>query len=88
MTDSSGYREQSLPGMYFIDGTCICCGVCTTYAPALFAVNLEKEIGYVQRQPQDKKEEIAVRKALANCPVSAIREYEENKPNSIQGGLV
>lgn len=62
------------PGTYFVDESCICCGVCTTYAPLIFSVNLEKGIGYVLRQPQNRKEEIAVREAIVNCPVSAIRE--------------
>ena len=78
MADHSKNLLPNVPGRYFVDRRCICCGICTVFAPAFFKVDLEREVGYVSRQPGSGDEERAVKQAMSNCPVQAI---------GIRGGL-
>lgn len=68
------------PGAYYVDENCICCGICTRIAPGIFQINLIAEVGFVEKQPETKKEFDAVLEAILACPVSAIgKDNKENK---------
>jgi ferredoxin len=72
MADKNQRIRMNIDGKYYVDITCICCGICTLTAPVNFMVNLNKEFGYVKKQPENKEEENAVIAAMAQCPVGAI----------------
>ena len=67
------------PGKYFVDAGCICCGICTRIAPAIFKVNLIEEVGFVGKQPETKAEIEALLRAVIACPVDAIGEDRKER---------
>jgi ferredoxin len=72
MADFMNRTPLNVPGKYYVDFDCICCGICTLTAPLNFLVNQNDEYGYVIKQPENKDEIQAVEKAIQNCPVDAI----------------
>jgi glyoxylase-like metal-dependent hydrolase (beta-lactamase superfamily II)/ferredoxin len=62
--------EQNAAGNFFVDSTCINCGVSRHYAPAIFGDT--GTYAYVVRQPQGPAEELAAMQALLACPVGSI----------------
>ncbi|MBN1648252.1 MAG: ferredoxin [Spirochaetales bacterium] len=85
MAELSRKTPESVPGKYYVDLSCICCGICTLIAPKNFMVTLSKEYGYLGKQPENSEEKIAVDEAILHCPVNAIGAdgthsiYEENE---------
>ncbi len=55
---------------------CIGCGLCPATAPETFSIDYEKGKAKVKKQPSKITEEI--KKAVKNCPVSAIK-FENNE---------
>ena len=72
MADVTERTPLNIPGRYYVDFNCICCGICTLIAPLTFLVNLIDEYGYVGKQPESESERKAIEKAIQNCPVDAI----------------
>ena len=62
--------EANAPGDFYVDSTCINCGVSRHYAPAVFGDT--GTYAYVVRQPQDAEEELAAMQAMLSCPVGSI----------------
>lgn len=63
---------ENVQGDFFVDNACISCGFCWREAPDIFASHPIDTYAYVQRQPQDEAEKIAVQIILDTCPVQAI----------------
>lgn len=71
----SAYHErltESAPGTFYVDAQCLDCALCVEIAPAVFAIAGELR-SYVKKQPENAAELTAVRQAIANCCVEAIR---------------
>ena len=63
-------------GNFFVDSSCINCGVSRHYAPEIFGDTGAH--AFVKRQPQNAKEEFAAKQALLACPAASIG-MRENK---------
>jgi len=61
---------QNVDGPYYVDETCIACGVCVGEAPENFEMG--DEYAYVYKQPENDEEKEACENALEACPVDAI----------------
>jgi len=61
---------QNVDGPYYVDVTCIACGVCVGEAPENFEMG--DEYAYVYKQPENDEEKEACENALEACPVDAI----------------
>jgi len=72
MADFNKKNHFNVLGKYYVDDTCICCGICTVKSPGNMAVNLKEGIGYFYRQPETEQEEANCRQAYIDCPVNAI----------------
>jgi glyoxylase-like metal-dependent hydrolase (beta-lactamase superfamily II)/ferredoxin len=62
--------RENADGEFYVDSSCINCGVSRHYAPEVFGDT--GEYAFVKMQPQTPAEELAARQALLACPVSAI----------------
>jgi ferredoxin len=70
MADSSKKTKGSTSGAWFVDESCIACGLCTGDAPENFAMG--ESFAFVQKQPETPDEEDACETAMESCPVQAI----------------
>jgi glyoxylase-like metal-dependent hydrolase (beta-lactamase superfamily II)/ferredoxin len=61
---------QNAEGNFYVDSTCINCGVSRHYAPAIFGDS--GDFSFVKRQPQNAAEELAAQQALLSCPTASI----------------
>lgn len=72
-------RKKSLPqnadGLFFVDSTCINCGVSRHYAPMIFGDT--GDYAYVKRQPETRDEMLATEQALLSCPTASIGTREK-----------
>ena len=72
-------RKKALPenadGLFYVDRTCINCGVSRHYAPEIFGDT--GEFAYVKRQPQAEGERLAAERALLSCPSASIGTREK-----------
>lgn len=72
-------RRKSLPdnadGPFFVDSTCINCGVSRHYAPVIFGDT--GDYAYVMRQPETEAEILATKQALLSCPTASIGAREK-----------
>ena len=59
---------------YFVNETCIGCGLCTELCPEVFRMT-EEGVAEATEQEVSGAEE-AAKEALESCPVSAIEEQE------------
>lgn len=86
---------QNVPGDFFVDDTCIDCGVCRYVAAASFARADDVGLSYVRRQPADPAEETRALMALVACPTASIgtarridaRRAARAFPEEIEGGV-
>ncbi len=62
---------ENAPGTYYVDASCIDCGVCREVAPGLFAASRAGR-SFVARQPAGPDEERRARMALVACPTASI----------------
>ena len=72
MADSENRLEENVEGSYYVDDSCIACGVCVNEAPDNFTMNDDGTHAYVFKQPENSEEEDACTSALESCPVDAI----------------
>jgi glyoxylase-like metal-dependent hydrolase (beta-lactamase superfamily II)/ferredoxin len=72
-------RKKALPenaeGLFFVDNTCINCGVSRHYAPAVFGDT--GDFAYVRKQPETGDERLAAERALLSCPTASIGTREK-----------
>lgn len=63
-------RAENVPGVFYVDDTCIDCDLCRQIAPEVFSQAGDKSA--VHQQPQTPQEEFASLKALVTCPTASI----------------
>ncbi|NIP99874.1 MAG: MBL fold metallo-hydrolase, partial [Nitrospinaceae bacterium] len=62
--------QENVEGNFYVDSTCIDCGACRRFAPAVFGET--EEYSYVFRQPQSPANELKAQRALLACPTASI----------------
>jgi ferredoxin len=72
MADSSEACEENVPGAWYVDKSCIFCGLCNSIAPDNFAESEDGTHDYVYKQPDNDEELAACQDAMAQCPVNSI----------------
>lgn len=72
MADSRIKVPENVPGLFYVDATCIDCDLCRETAPGNFRRNDRDRRSFVNRQPAGPEEEAACVAALEECPVEAI----------------
>lgn len=72
MADRKLKLPENVPGLYYVDNTCIDCDLCRSTAPRLFARHDEGGYSYVQRQPVTTDEIAEAEEARAGCPTETI----------------
>lgn len=70
MADPARRLPDNAPGAFFVDATCIDCGMCRWLAPAVFGDLPES--AYVHAQPADTAAREAARRAALACPTGSI----------------
>ena len=65
---------QNVPGRFYVDSTCIDCGLCPSTAPAHFRRDDDIGQSYVHHQPETDEEIALCREALESCPTESIGE--------------
>ncbi|MBN1336674.1 MAG: ferredoxin [Deltaproteobacteria bacterium] len=58
--------------VFYTNGNCIVCSVCSDIAPDNFGISDEEDHYRVRCQPRDAAELERCREAMENCPVGAI----------------
>ena len=66
---------ENIDGLFYVDSSCINCGVSRNYASGLFGDT--GEFAFVKKQPVTADELMAARQALLSCPVAAIGTREK-----------
>ncbi len=72
MTNLKDKYIENAQGEYYVDESCITCGLCVSTAPYNFTFTYGDKHAYVIKQPDDPSEETDCRKAMEGCPVDAI----------------
>jgi glyoxylase-like metal-dependent hydrolase (beta-lactamase superfamily II)/ferredoxin len=62
--------EESAPGAFFVDRSCIDCGTCYTFVPEVFGD--AGEHAFVRRQPDGDGDLLRASQALVACPTASI----------------
>jgi ferredoxin len=70
MADSTKKTPGTVPGPWFVDESCVSCGLCANEAPENFEMG--DSFAFVKKQPSDPDEEAASETAMSSCPVQAI----------------
>jgi ferredoxin len=67
------YRvEQNVAGKFYVDRSCIYCGLCDETAPTVFREYKEWGWAYVYNQPSTPEELRLVKEAAEGCPSGSI----------------
>lgn len=72
MADKNQKTSENIPGKYYVDNTCIDCGMCPAAAPQFFRRFDEGGYSIVYRQPQTADEIATANEALDGCPTDSI----------------
>lgn len=72
MADPNAKNPGNVPGIYYVDDTCIDCDLCRETAPTVFRRNEEGAFSYVFRQPVTEEEIALTEQALESCPTETI----------------
>lgn len=72
MADKTNKVPGSAAGAYYVDESCIGCGLCVSTAPDVFEMNSDDK-AFVKKQPTPDELD-GVKTSLESCPVSAIGE--------------
>lgn len=67
-------KPENTAGQFFVDDTCIDCGLCRDLAPDFFRLHEESGQSVVYRQPVDDAARALAREALETCPTESIGE--------------
>ena len=70
MADKNIKVPENVAGSYYVDDTCIGCGLCVSTAPEVFEMNGDDK-AYVRKQPSPEELDGA-RTSMESCPVDAI----------------
>jgi ferredoxin len=72
MADKHLKTPENIPGKYYVDNTCIDCGMCPSIAPHLFQRFDEGGYSHVIKQPEAPEELALAAEALDSCPSESI----------------
>ena len=72
MADKNLRTSENVPGKYYVDDTCIDCGLCPSTAPQLFRRFDEGGYTIVYHQPQTADEITLAEEACSACPTDSI----------------
>lgn len=72
MANPENKFPENVPGPFYVDDSCIACGVCEAEAPENFKLNDDGDHAFVYKQPENDDERDACVAALESCPVDAI----------------
>ena len=72
MADRNLRSAENVPGKFYVDNTCIDCGLCPDTAPQFFRRHDEGGYTIVHHQPQTPEEIALAEKALSGCPTESI----------------
>jgi ferredoxin len=72
MANKCQKTPENVPGRYYVDNTCIDCGLCPDTAPQIFRRFDDGGYTIVHRQPQTPEETALAKEALNGCPSESI----------------
>jgi ferredoxin len=72
MADKNLKTPENVPGRYYVDRTCIDCGLCPDTAPHIYKRFDEGGYSVVHRQPQTSQEIALADEARESCPTESI----------------
>ena len=72
MAEKTQRHADNVPGSWYVDQTCIICGLCSEYAPSVFRISEEGDHNYVYHQPATSEEVAEAERARESCPIDAI----------------
>jgi len=89
MADRNDRLPKNVPGAYYVDSSCIDCGMCPNTAPQFFRRNDELGFSIVYRQPVTPEEIDQAEEALQGCPTESIGKdgiaVAEEAPSALGG---
>jgi len=62
----------NVPGPWYVDSSCIDCGMCPDTAPAVFQLNRDIGLSIAFHQPETEEERKAALEAMDECPTDSI----------------
>lgn len=78
---------DNVPGPWYVDDQCICCGMCENLASATFRLAFDYSHHVVHRQPATPVELADAENARDRCPVEAIgRDRPERRAPAASAG--
>ncbi len=72
MADPNEKWEDNVAGKWYVDKTCIFCGLCPQLAPNNFKESDDGTHDYVYKQPETPEEIAQCEDATAQCPVRSL----------------
>ena len=72
MADRNLKTPENVPGRFYVDNTCIDCGMCPSTAPQFFKRFDEGGYSVVFHQPQTDAELTLAEQACSACPTDSI----------------
>ena len=72
MADRNQKVPENVPGLFYVDDTCIDCDMCRSSAPQFFARSDEAGHSYVYHQPVTPEEIAQADEARRECPTDTI----------------
>ena len=72
MANLQDKTPENVPGRYYVDNTCIDCGLCPDLAPLIFKRQEDGGYTYVYRQPVPPEEIALAEEARDSCPTESI----------------
>ena len=72
MANKNEKAPENVPGPWYVDQQCIICGLCSEYAPKVFAMAPAGDHNYVFHQPETPEELAEAEQVRHDCPVDAI----------------
>jgi len=72
MADKNLKNPENVPGKYYVDSTCIDCGLCPDAAPTVFRRFDEGGYSIVHHQPATEAELELAEGAREDCPTESI----------------
>ncbi len=72
MANPEDKYPDNVDGPFYVDDTCIACGVCEAEAPDNYKMSDDGDHAYVYKQPEDEDAKDSCLDALTSCPVDAI----------------
>jgi ferredoxin len=88
MPELKNRLSQNVAGAFYVDSTCIDCGLCPDTAPDFFKRDDDAGVSFVYRQPVTAEQIEAAQEAMDGCPTESIgndgeKEARGEVPNEI-----